>query len=184
MHALRTIRGLPAQAILSGVLVGLLAGPAAADWTQTSGPRGGSISAFATVPNPAGGTSLFAGQIRVWRTDDNGATWTHLPNGLVASTAFDLLPLARPAGGHDLLVATQDGVHRSADHGASWSASKAGIPANLSIYALASGSTLSRKYPDGTIVCTVGSSLDEGPTTVLLVATPVGDLERFRYGAR
>jgi hypothetical protein len=51
-------------------------------------------------------------------------------------------------------------------------------------YALASGSTLSRKYPDGTIVCTVGSSLDEGPTTVLLVATPVGDLERFRYGAR
>ena len=51
-------------------------------------------------------------------------------------------------------------------------------------YAFVSGSTLSGRNPDGTFECKIGSSIDEGPTTVLLIAVPLGALERFRYGAR
>ena len=43
------------------VLSLMLMASANAQWVQTNGPYGASISSFAVVPNGAGGTNLFAG---------------------------------------------------------------------------------------------------------------------------
>ena len=72
MHVPRTFRGLLAHAMLFGVLGGMSAGTSHAQWVQTNGPKGGSVRSFLAVPNGAGGTSLYAGGVRVWRTDDPG----------------------------------------------------------------------------------------------------------------
>jgi hypothetical protein len=91
------LRGLFACAIIS--LAAFHPGTSNANWIQTNGPKGGSIRSFVTVPNGAGGTSLFTGQFRVWRTDDNAATWTHLKNGLMDPNAFALLAVPNGSGG-------------------------------------------------------------------------------------
>jgi hypothetical protein len=140
MHVRRAVPGLVAQLIALGV-VSLCAENAFAAWTQTHGPRGGSIRSFVTVPNGAGGASLFAGQSRTWRTDDRGASWTHLSGGPTDPNAFSLLAVPNGSS-HDLFMGTANGIFRSSNLGASWSSSSSGVPANLSIYALASG-------PDG-----------------------------------
>ena len=139
MHAQRAIRGWLATAMLSCVFVAVHAGRSQAQWTQTNGPRGGTIRSLLTVPDGAGGTRLYTGQIRVWRTEDNGESWAHLSNGLTDANAFALLAVPNGSGGNDILVGTGNGIFRSADNGASWSASSNGVPANLSIYSLASG---------------------------------------------
>ena len=126
-------------AALAAVLVGLNTGESHAQWIQTNGPRGGSIRSFVAVPNEAGGTSLYSGSIRVWRTDDQGASWTPLSNGLTDLNAMALLAVPNGSGGSDIVVGTANGIFRSADDGASWNASSTGIPPNLSIYALTSG---------------------------------------------
>jgi photosystem II stability/assembly factor-like uncharacterized protein len=140
MHMKRAIRGLLAQAMLCGGLAVLSAGVSYAQWTQTSGPKGGSIRSLLTVPNGSGGTSLYAGQVYVWRTDDNGASWTRGSSGLTDPNAFALVGVPNGSGGNDIFVGTGNGVFRSTNNGASWSSSSNGIPPNLSIYALTSGS--------------------------------------------
>jgi hypothetical protein len=63
MHAHRAVLGL----FLSGVLMASHLGTSDAQWIQTNGPKGGFIRSFVAVPN-GGGTSLYAGQQRIWRT--------------------------------------------------------------------------------------------------------------------
>ena len=70
MNTPRKIRTLLALAVLPCVLVALQPEISHADWSQTNGPRGGSIRSLLAVPNEAGGTSLHAGATYVWRTDD------------------------------------------------------------------------------------------------------------------
>jgi photosystem II stability/assembly factor-like uncharacterized protein len=123
---------------LSVALVTLHAQRAHAEWVQTNGPKGGGIRSFVTVPHEAGGTRLYAGQIRLWSTDDRGASWAHLSNGLTDPNAFTLIAVPNGSGGNDLLVGTNSGVFRSTDDGQSWSPINNGLT-NLSIYALASG---------------------------------------------
>ena len=54
-------------------------GPGGAAWVQTSGPGGGSVNALI-----AKGTILFAGTAAgdVYRSTDNGASWTAVNTGL------------------------------------------------------------------------------------------------------
>jgi photosystem II stability/assembly factor-like uncharacterized protein len=125
--------------LLFGVLATLAADSSHAQWIQTNGPRGGTVRSLLAVPNGAGGTRLYAGQLRLWRTDDRGASWSHLNNGLPDPNAFTLLAVPDGSGGNDILVGTNAGIFRSTDDGASWSAINNGIT-NLSIYALALGS--------------------------------------------
>src|SRR6188474_3151330 len=134
MHAQRAVLGL----FLSGLLVASHVGTSDAQWIQTNGPKGGFIRSFVAVPN-GGGTSLYAGQQRIWRTDDHGASWTHLGNGLTDPNPFVLLAVPNGSGGNDILVGTGNGIFRSNDNGVSWNASSAGVPANLAIYSLTSG---------------------------------------------
>lgn len=124
---------------LAFVLFALQGSPSHAQWTQTHGPRGGLIRAFATAPDGAGGASLYSGQFRVWRTDDRGANWAHLGNGLTESNSLSLLAVPDGSGGNDIIVGTTNGIFRSSDDGASWSPAGSGVPANLSIYALTAG---------------------------------------------
>jgi hypothetical protein len=125
--------------LLIGVLATLDAASSKAQWVQTNGPSGGSVSSFVAVPNGAGGTRLYAGQIRIWSTDDGGGSWTHLTNGLTHPSAFSLIAVPDGSGGNDILVGSNGGVFRSTDDGGSWHAINNGLT-NLTVYALASGS--------------------------------------------
>src|SRR5262245_49899686 len=113
MQVRRTIRGLLAQATLAAATMVLPSGVSHAVWTQTSGPRGGTVGALVAVPSGSGATSLYAGQIRAWRTDDNGASWTHLSSGLTDPNAFDLLAVPNGSGGSDIFLGSNSGVFRS-----------------------------------------------------------------------
>ena len=124
--------------LLLGVLAALDLGSSQAQWVQTNGPRGGSISSLLAVPNAGGGTRLYSGGTRVWTTDNAGANWSFLSNGLPDPNAFTLLAVPDGSGGHDILVGTNTGVFRSTDDGASWSPINNGLPA-VSINALAAG---------------------------------------------
>lgn len=130
LELLRTI-------LLAGMFSTLHAGIANADWVQTNGPKGGSIGSLVAIPQ-AGGARLYAGAVRVWRTDDAGASWSHGSNGLTDPNAFSLIAVPNGSGGHDILVGTNGGVFRSTDDGSSWNATNSGIT-NLSVYALATG---------------------------------------------
>jgi hypothetical protein len=50
--------------------------------------------------------------------------------------------------------------------------------------AFGSGSTLTRKLPDGRLDCDSAMGEVEGPWTFLLVAVPAGRFERLRYSGR
>jgi photosystem II stability/assembly factor-like uncharacterized protein len=138
MNSRRAIRELLLQALLCCGLVAFQADVSNAQWTQTNGPKGGSIRSLAVVPDGAGGTHVFAGQQFVWRTGDAGASWTRFTNGLTDHNAFALLAVPRASGGHDLFVGTNGGIFRSGDQGANWTGVNNGIT-NPSIYALGSG---------------------------------------------
>jgi photosystem II stability/assembly factor-like uncharacterized protein len=140
MDAPRAARGILASVLLSSVIVGVQVEISRADWTQTSGPKGGSVRAFLAVPNGSSGTSLYTGGTRIWRTDDQGAHWTSLQNGLTDPNAFTFVAVPNGASGQTLYVGTGQGVFKSSDGGASWSPSSQGLPVNTSTYALASGS--------------------------------------------
>lgn len=138
MHSWLMIPGLSRQVLLSGVLV-VLASNASAQWVQTSGPKEGTARTLLAVPNASGGTNLFAGQLYIWRTSDNGATWTRFQQGLTDPSPGALLALPNGTGGNDVLVGTSAGVFRSINDGVSWNPINSGI-ANQSISALALGS--------------------------------------------
>src|SRR5262245_39486024 len=99
MHVRRAHPGWIAPLVSLALLMSLSPRAADAAWTQTGGPRGGSIRSFVTAPNGTGGTSLFAGQIRAWRTDDRGASWAHLGSGVTDPNAFSLLAVPNGSGG-------------------------------------------------------------------------------------
>ena len=55
----------------------------------------------------------------VWRSDDDGQTWTRLENGLVSGDIHDLAVI--PDGQEtSVFIATNKGLHRSTDRGASF----------------------------------------------------------------
>ena len=179
MHVQRANRGWLAQVLFSSVvLVALHAGTSYAQWTQTNGPKGGSVRSLLVVPDGAGGSSLWAGQIHIWRTDDNGASWTRFSNGLTDPNPFDLIAVPNGAGGNDILVGTNSGVFRSTNGGASWSTINNGLT-NLSIYSLASGTNGSggtNLYAGtGSFAGTVFRSADNGASwTSVSSGLPVG----------
>ena len=106
MNSRRAFRGLLPQAMLCCGLVAFQADVSNAQWTQTNGPKGGSIRSLAVVPDGTGGTHVFAGQQYVWRTGDAGANWTLFTSGLTDPHAFALLAVPRASGGHDLFAGT------------------------------------------------------------------------------
>ncbi len=109
--------------------------PLMAQWTQTPAPSGGTITAFAVCKG-----LLFAGATAdgVYRSSDDGATWTIVTSGLANTGVWTLAVMntvlyAGTYGG---------GVFRSNDAGTTWSAASDGL-SSLYVLSLASdGSTL------------------------------------------
>src|SRR5262245_24423986 len=103
---------------------------------QNSGPGGGVGQALA-----ASGTTVFAASARagVFRSTNNGASWTSVNSGLT-----DLTVLALAFGGTSVFAGTNSGgVFRSTNDGASWTAVDNGLanPRARPVEALALEST-------------------------------------------
>jgi len=115
-----------------------------AQWIQTNGPGGGSISSFAVS-----GTNLFAGTDGggVFLSTNNGTSWTAVNTGLT-----DRYVNALAVSGSNLFAGTfLDGVFLSTNNGTSWTEVSTGLPFITFVYALAvSGTNLfAGTYNDG-----------------------------------
>jgi ligand-binding sensor domain-containing protein len=107
--------------------------PSRAQWAQTNGPYGGFINCLAVVD-----TNLFAGTYGggVFRSADNGATWTAAGTGLTNPCVLSLC-----TNGPNLFAGTDGaGAFRSTDNGSSWAEINAGLT-NASVRALAVSGT-------------------------------------------
>ena len=107
--------------------------PALSQWTQTNGPTSGStheifnIDSYLFVNGQAGG---------IFRSMDNGLTWTAINNGLPANPHCWTLK----ASGTSMYAAIgSDGIYRSTDYGASWVKASSQLDYRT-FYALESGS--------------------------------------------
>lgn len=56
----------------------------------------------------------------IFRSDDNGVTWTSCVDGLVSTDVHGIAVMRDDAGGHLALATTNRGLHRSEDHGRTW----------------------------------------------------------------
>jgi photosystem II stability/assembly factor-like uncharacterized protein len=83
-----------------------------AQWVRTNGPYGGRITDLV-----ASGATLFVGTLGggVFRSTDNGTSWTEASNGL---TDFDVYVLA--VSGTTLFAGFEEGIFRSTDNGDHW----------------------------------------------------------------
>ena len=103
------------------------------------------VNAGLPVQNPiyrfaAIDTHIFAGTWgagRVFRTRNNGASWTQVSNGLPDAIGFSLSDLA--ASGECLFLGSFKGVFLSTDQGVTWTDISSGLPDEPSVYCLAVG---------------------------------------------
>jgi len=102
-------------------------------WQQTSGLYGGTISALA-INNVSG--HIFAATVGggIFRSTNNGDSWTAVNSGLTNTTVFALAINAR---GHIFAGTTfTGGVFRSTNNGDSWTQVNSGLTSTV-VYALA-----------------------------------------------
>jgi len=144
----RSLRRLFAVLALTGTT--FLNCPLFAQWTQTSGPGGGTVTCFL-----AGGSTVYAGTgyHGVYRSTDRGSTWSPARTGLVSLSIKALL-----STGPALFAATGSGVHISTDGGQYWNLLSAS-PHGATSLALAGASLLVGVESDG-----VYRSTDSGVT--------------------
>ncbi len=112
------------NAISTFLVVLLTSIGAAAEW-RTTGPPGGTIRAFAVDPNaPA---TIYAGtQDGVFRSQDNGATWASLNEGLTHRSVISIA--VDPSDSRIIYAGTEGGgLFKSTDAGGSWTAKNEGL---------------------------------------------------------
>ncbi len=120
---MKRVRGI--SIVLVALSFAFLAGDGFAQvdfWTRTSGPYGGSVRAMVFVD---GGDLLAATTFNgVYRSQDNGQTWTETSDGLTSPHGG---PMAIAPNG-DVFVGTFGaGVYRSTDNGANWAPVNEGL---------------------------------------------------------
>jgi photosystem II stability/assembly factor-like uncharacterized protein len=140
-----------------------------AQWERTAFPIGGDVPALL-----AAGSDLYAASRGggVYRSPDNGLTWTALDSGL-ADKYVNCLAYS----GSALFAGTPSGVFASSDRGASWAARDSGLPRNPVIRCLAlSGSDLFA----GTEASGIFRSSDQGRSWARMDSTsPAYSLRAF-----
>ncbi|MBX3724851.1 MAG: hypothetical protein KF823_02935 [Xanthomonadales bacterium] len=109
------------RSLLTLLLACWLPEAACQDW-QATGPEGGQV-AEVNIPDPLGSrVYALGGNGMVYRSDDRGDTWRHLPI-VVDDRLFWTADIATSGADPDVIVALHSsGVMRSADAGASWTA--------------------------------------------------------------
>ena len=151
--------------ILGIVLLSLiLAGTLTAQWTQTAGPDGGTVTALAVSSN---GNLYARSTSAVYRSTDGGAHWSWITSSLPGNVG----PLGLYASGSDVWFCDGSGVYNkyyhSTDNGDTWSsASWSGYPVVPTVNAvIASGATLlSAVNANGFGTSGVYASTDNGAT--------------------
>ncbi len=113
-----------------------------AQWSQTSGPLQASVNELLYS-----GTTLFAGTNRgVYRSSDDGASWTQVNNGFAGDTMIVALAIS----GTTLFAGDWvNGVFRSTDNGANWTQVNSGMSDTYISDLLVVGSTLFAGTGDG-----------------------------------
>lgn len=104
-------------------------------WVQTNGPYGVDAVCLAVS-----GTNLFAGcgGAGVFRSTDNGTTWTAVNAGLTPGSITTYYVVALAESGANLLVGTLGaGVFLSTNNGTNWRAANSGLPADAEVYSFA-----------------------------------------------
>ena len=124
-----------------------------AQWVQTSGPFGGGgmVRAFGSLSDSTDSSYLFAGAYLggVFRSSDNGETWTTINTGL---TDTDINCFA--ALGTNLFVGTAAGVFHSSNEGTTWSASSTGLTNTYIFSLVVSGANLFAGTNNGVFLST------------------------------
>ncbi len=114
-------------------------------WAHTNGPQGGDGIALAT--NPSGDVFVGTQGDGVFRSTDNGETWTGVNNGL---TATNVRALAINSASH-IFAGTFGGAFRSTDNGDSWTAVNNGLefPFVISLAINSSGDIFAGTFEGG-----------------------------------
>jgi ligand-binding sensor domain-containing protein len=114
-------------------------------WAQTNGPRGGDVIASAT--NASGHVFVGTQGGGVFRSTDNGETWTGVNNGL---TATNVRALAINSASH-IFAGTFGGAFRSTDNGDSWTPVNNGLefPFVISLAINSSGDIFAGTFEGG-----------------------------------
>ena len=96
-----------------------------AQWIQTSGPfTCPMVYGIAAIPNGTHATKLFAAtESGVWRSTDNGVSWTASTSGLKSFSVHSIAVAPNGAGGINIFAGTRwRGLHISTDDGVTWGA--------------------------------------------------------------
>ncbi len=150
--------------IIAAIFSGIVS-TSAQNWEPTSGPYGGSLYCFAKK-----GSYLFTGTgvgvyaKGVFRSADNGATWTAVNNGL-SSTSQGLEIEFLCTHGNYIIAATGAGIYRSSDNGANWTAATPYGALYVPLVLISNGTTL---FAGGISGCF--TSTDDGQTWTSLNA--------------
>jgi len=114
-----TARSLPSPAIYIVILLCCFHLCLHAQWQKTGGPPGMDVNAFCQR-----GSSLFAGTSAhgVFKSTDNGITWSASNGGLADKSVFSLV-----ANASFVFAGTDSGVFRSQNNGVTWQAANHGM---------------------------------------------------------
>ncbi len=96
-----------------------------AQWTQTNGPYGGAVWAFAATDSFV----LLGSYDGVFRSFDNGTNWQ--PTGLSKGWVTSFAAVKNMSGGWDIFAGARVyGAYRSSDNGANWTEVNSGLTSN------------------------------------------------------
>jgi hypothetical protein len=107
-----------------------------AQWIRTSSIETMGLGVRALIASPDGASLFSATAKGVFRSTDNGTTWTAADSGLTNKSAHCLLFATDGAGVTNLFVGIGGNVSRSTDYGTTWTPSNAGLGV-YTVYALA-----------------------------------------------
>lgn len=140
-----------------------------AQWTQTSGPYGASISALLSQND-----TIFAGTSGggVYFSDNNGATWTKRSSGISSPNAYSFY-----RQGGDIFVGTSDRIFKSTNYGVSWTQLTAGWTANIHVMSIQSNGSNMFACGDNGSVNGVFTSTNNGASwSAVMTNTNIGSL--------
>ena len=105
-------------------------------WQQTNGPLGGNVPSLAI--NNTSGAIFAGGEAGVFRSDNNGDSWTSISTGLPTEP---ILNIAINSSGHIFTGSFMGSLHRSMDNGATWELKNNGLPPDFEIMTMVINST-------------------------------------------